>query len=386
MISLSLHPAHILSSTIRASPSCWTRIDFPTSATMRTKRRALSISFLLLVSGLGEARSLAYRQVDHRGIHDLLPLRRGIGDLLGDADRPKPQDIPQGATLDPPLSHKELDSVITHQTASLTRLIPVELKTTALSTTHTPKTPFPIPVASPSPSGTSSTQPLLAPTPMPTPTPTNNPPAVPQNRSSLGSNSSWKIVGIAVIAVSIIGGGIMAAVFFDQWWGFLRDVCGGRKKRKGPGGDEELVPDWEKGSWEYKLDSRGTRYPSFRSPPPDFRSPASEEMAERSPVMGPGVGTFGRGVGGLSDYKMEMPSRAVVRDDARFYGDIYDGAYPPAQAPYSPPAAFEPVDPAHGHHPDQPYSEPGVHRSNTSTTFAPDETAYGGVVVSPVPR
>jgi hypothetical protein len=75
------------------------------------------------------------------------------------------------------------------------------------------------------------------------------------------------VIGIAVIAVSVVGTMILAIVFFDQWWGFLCDVCGRRRKWRG-GGKEELVPDWERGSWGFKIeDGNLPAYPSFGSPP-----------------------------------------------------------------------------------------------------------------------
>ncbi|KAF8272864.1 hypothetical protein EI94DRAFT_1716916, partial [Lactarius quietus] len=76
----------------------------------------------------------------------------------------------------------------------------------------------------------------------------------------------WRVVGIAVIAVSVVGTTILAVVFFDQWWNFLGDVCGRRKKRR-KSGKEELVPDWERRSWEFRIEDNLPAYPSFGSPP-----------------------------------------------------------------------------------------------------------------------
>ncbi len=76
----------------------------------------------------------------------------------------------------------------------------------------------------------------------------------------------WRVVGIAVIAVSVVGTTILAVVFFDQWWSFLCDVCGRRKKRR-KSGKEELVPDWERQSWEFRTEGNLPAYPSFGSPP-----------------------------------------------------------------------------------------------------------------------
>ncbi|KAI9445059.1 hypothetical protein H4582DRAFT_879730 [Lactarius indigo] len=67
----------------------------------------------------------------------------------------------------------------------------------------------------------------------------------------------WRVVGIAVIAVSVVGTTILAVVFFDQWWSFLCDVCGRRKRRR-KYGKEELVPDWERGSWVFRTERQLT--------------------------------------------------------------------------------------------------------------------------------
>jgi hypothetical protein len=76
----------------------------------------------------------------------------------------------------------------------------------------------------------------------------------------------WRVVGIAVIAVSVVSTTILAVVFFDQWWSFLGDVCGRRKKGR-KSGKEELVPDWERRSWEFRIEDNLPAYPSFGSPP-----------------------------------------------------------------------------------------------------------------------
>lgn len=83
-----------------------------------------------------------------------------------------------------------------------------------------------------------------------------------------GHAIDWRVIGIAVIAVSAVGTMILVVVFFDQWWGFLCDVCG-RRRKWGGGGKEDLVPDWERASWEFKVkdDEAFPAYPSFGSPP-----------------------------------------------------------------------------------------------------------------------
>jgi hypothetical protein len=75
------------------------------------------------------------------------------------------------------------------------------------------------------------------------------------------------MIGIAVIAISAVGTMVLIVVFFDQWWGFLCDVIGRRRRREGEG-KEELVPDWGRGTWEFKVkDDNLPAYPSFGSSP-----------------------------------------------------------------------------------------------------------------------
>ena len=82
--------------------------------------------------------------------------------------------------------------------------------------------------------------------------------------------TEWKVIGIAVITITFIGTVILAFSFFDSWWGFVCDAfCGGRGRRNRRGmkhAGEELIPDWEKRSWEFRLASEdGHRYPTMSS-------------------------------------------------------------------------------------------------------------------------
>ncbi|KAF8078960.1 ATP-binding cassette transporter [Lyophyllum atratum] len=73
----------------------------------------------------------------------------------------------------------------------------------------------------------------------------------------------WKVIGLIIICITFVGAAILTTVFFDAWWGFLRAlVC---RRRRG-GGKEDMVPDWGKQSWEYKLPAEdGNRYQSATS-------------------------------------------------------------------------------------------------------------------------
>ncbi|KAF8168228.1 hypothetical protein B0H34DRAFT_792859 [Crassisporium funariophilum] len=75
--------------------------------------------------------------------------------------------------------------------------------------------------------------------------------------------TEWKVIGIAVISVTLIASIILAVTFFDSWWGFLRAAILGQRRH---GGNEDLVPDWEKRSWELRVANEdGHRYPTLAS-------------------------------------------------------------------------------------------------------------------------
>lgn len=75
--------------------------------------------------------------------------------------------------------------------------------------------------------------------------------------------TEWKVIGLVVICITFVATVILSVVFFDSWWGFLRDLVLGRRNR---GGVEDMVPDWEKRSWEFKLANEdGHRYPTIAS-------------------------------------------------------------------------------------------------------------------------
>jgi hypothetical protein len=149
---------------------------------------------------------------------------------------------------------------------------------TAISTgvsSHSRLTPTPAPTSrslTPAPEGsqahtsvtaTSAGQNTADPTWYPSPLP----PVNSDSGTAQGHAIDWRVIGIAVIAISAVGTMILVVVFFDQWWGFLCDVCGRRRKWYG-GGKEELVPDWERASWEFKVeDDTLPAYPSFVSTP-----------------------------------------------------------------------------------------------------------------------
>ncbi|KAJ8456133.1 hypothetical protein ONZ51_g12259 [Trametes cubensis] len=108
--------------------------------------------------------------------------------------------------------------------------------------------------------------------------------------------SEWKIIGVAVIAFTTVAGILLLSVFFDQWWRFVRDIFGRKRKET----EEELVPDWEKAEWDLRFGQDRQRYPSFSSlpsmarvqpPPPAALGPSRN--FERNRTIGPSPsGTF----------------------------------------------------------------------------------------------
>ncbi|KAJ3721815.1 hypothetical protein C8R42DRAFT_721381 [Lentinula raphanica] len=99
------------------------------------------------------------------------------------------------------------------------------------------------------------------------PEPTVSPTAIVNSLASLSTHEEkqWKIIGIGLIVVAFIASMILLTVFFESWWGFLKDVCGGKANGLG-GGVEEMIPDSEEKRWQFNLSSEdGHRYPSGSS-------------------------------------------------------------------------------------------------------------------------
>ncbi len=122
----------------------------------------------------------------------------------------------------------------------------------------------------------SSSGPSMSSTASPSPT------QQPSNSTTSSGTSEWKIIGVAVIAFSAVAAILLLAVFFDQWWRFIRDLVWRRHKQEN---DEELVPDWEKAQWELRLakDPELARYPSFASLPSSLPSVPVVPILHREP-------------------------------------------------------------------------------------------------------
>ena len=222
----------------------------------------------------------AARALPRRDLRDLLP----VGPELDDSDDSEP--IPVNIQT-PHSSHTEQASTLFRvenslvgigtsallqptpaHTAQLTTVLTVISSHPRLTPTQTSISRSPTPVSEGSEThtgvtATSTGQNTANPTWYPSPPP----PVNSDSGLAQGHAVDWRVIGIAVIAVSAVGTMILVVVFFDQWWGFLCDVCGRRRKWYG-GGKEELVPDWGRASWEFKVeDDPFPAYPSFGSPP-----------------------------------------------------------------------------------------------------------------------
>ncbi|KAJ8472316.1 hypothetical protein ONZ45_g16692 [Pleurotus djamor] len=123
---------------------------------------------------------------------------------------------------------------------------------------------------SPAPQPTASLKAPLMPANV-TPTTTENIVHASESGKPMGASSFtstaelalWKVLGVTVLCIGVVATIILSVVFFDSWWGFVKDVVRGRKRSEP---QEELVPDWEKRSWEVKFASQdGHRYPSLSS-------------------------------------------------------------------------------------------------------------------------
>ena len=171
----------------------------------------------------------------------------------------------------------------------------------------------------------------------------------------------WRVVGIAVIAVSVVGTTILAIVFFDQWWSFLGDVCGRRKRRKS--GKEELVPDWERRSWQFRVEDNLPAYPSFGSPSARL---TIEEAA--SQTQSPRVGM--RHPSPLSDCSNIPPVRTLSENCQR--ADMRSSPYEPTRSSVR---RMSPGNEVMVH-----TSHYTLNRSDSQKTTT-SEDAYGGLAV-----
>ncbi|KAF9055855.1 hypothetical protein BJ165DRAFT_1521824 [Panaeolus papilionaceus] len=167
------------------------------------------------------------------------------------ASKPALDVEPPGST--PPIHHGKgpvfkTFTATTHPTPALQAMMPTSVKETTLTDVVYSTRPYFVPEPSPSSAATTITAGEYI-----AQTPGDTPPA---------ELTEWKVIGVAVISVTLIAIIILSVTFFDSWWGFLRAVVLGKNK----GGNETLLPDPEQRSWEFKLASEdGHRYPTMES-------------------------------------------------------------------------------------------------------------------------
>ncbi|KAA1468116.1 hypothetical protein DENSPDRAFT_927109 [Dentipellis sp. KUC8613] len=188
-----------------------------------------------------------------------------------------------------------------------------------------------------------------------------------------GPGPDWKVIGVAVIAVSVVGTAILCVVFFDQWSRFMKDVCTGRRGRRRHG-KEELVPDWHRGSWTYSVGEGEGMGGPFTSPDRDDR-----QGEKRS------VDVYG------AREALEIPPRPFFRPLSNPFEtkeSLSPGGAYLSPAPGS--VSHQPMrspSPRHDGYPSPSVTvveahATGLHRSNsTKTTITED--AYGGMAVDP---
>ncbi|KAJ7492338.1 hypothetical protein FB451DRAFT_985080, partial [Mycena latifolia] len=96
-----------------------------------------------------------------------------------------------------------------------------------------------------------------------------------------GEAAEWKVIGIAAVSIGLIAAVMLSIVFFDSWWGFLRALVGKRKKE---GGTEDMIPDWARRDWEFKIASEdGHRYPTLSSL--ESMTKPKQDPTSASPLM-----------------------------------------------------------------------------------------------------
>lgn len=132
----------------------------------------------------------------------------------------------------------------------------------------------------------------------------------PSAKGGTSGTQEWKIVGVAVIAFTSVAAILLLSVFFDHWWGFLRDIFW-RKNRKD--NLEELIPDWKTASWEIRTGSDG-RYPTIPPPASMKQVELDLDRARTLPSMGnvAGVGSGYKGdaynyASPRQEYKVNSP-------------------------------------------------------------------------------
>lgn len=95
--------------------------------------------------------------------------------------------------------------------------------------------------------------------------------------------TEWKVIGIGIMSITFVGTLILLIVFFDSWWGFLRDLVVGKKRQEGI---EDLAEGEGKKDWEKKLANEdGHRYPTLTSLESITKDPSALEPHPLEPLF-----------------------------------------------------------------------------------------------------
>ncbi|CAK5280326.1 unnamed protein product [Mycena citricolor] len=112
--------------------------------------------------------------------------------------------------------------------------------------------------------------------------------------------AKWKVVGIATLGAVVVSAVLLAIVYFDTWYGTLLALFG----KQHDFGKEEMVPDWAKGEWEFKIASEdGHRYPTMSS----LESMTKKDLASPVPNAAP-ASPHPAHLGPLARLSMYLPS------------------------------------------------------------------------------
>ncbi|KAG6873222.1 hypothetical protein C0995_001576 [Termitomyces sp. Mi166 len=190
----------------------------------------------------------------------------------------EPTTIPyDGLFDDPSVSHTGSQSQSTTSTTNTT-------STTVHTTKQTKSTSMPTSESPHMTSSSSTAEPIAT---------AFSPPGTPTDAEAVPHSDAkqWKIIGLVVICITFIGVSTLAIVFFDAWWGFLRAVVCRRRYGQER---EDMVPDWEKRSWEYKIPiPNEDRYTTTGS---------TENLTANTAGIGSGAGRMRGGMGQVPDY------------------------------------------------------------------------------------
>ena len=111
---------------------------------------------------------------------------------------------------------------------------------------------------------------------------------------SPGEATEWKVIGITVLCITIVGAVMLAVFFSDTLIKLFKDVCLGGNRKRLKCGEENLVPDWQMRNWEYKLaDEEGHRYPTVSASLQSMtEKKQTAEVAGKSPMVTPPAASY----------------------------------------------------------------------------------------------